>query len=101
MIIDGQCKEETMDFRQTRYQAAMEEWIGQEHPASRSLLRGGEARVPPAALEAEHALLEARRALVQAFKLFEQAGCDLLAIGFLEEALVAVDTVLDQAMAMP
>ena len=49
------------------------------------------------AAEAERALREARATLVQASDLFEQAGFGVLAVGLLEDALVALDTALDCA----
>jgi len=50
-----------------------------------------------AAANAERALREARATLVQASDLFEQAGFGVLAVGLLEDALVALDTALDCA----
>ncbi len=50
------------------------------------------------AMDAERALREARATLVQASDLFEQAGFGALAMGLLEDALVALDTALDCAL---
>ncbi|HEX7645425.1 MAG TPA: hypothetical protein VF472_24755 [Burkholderiaceae bacterium] len=47
------------------------------------------------AADAERALREARASLVQASDLLERAGFGSLTIGLLEDAIVAVDSAMD------